>query len=97
MNICFYKLSSLTVNSKFSFSGSNATTVFSCAAIDSHVSGQHRGDDELVTALLVFIDHVVVILLQHFAILIPTNSGRGLANHNTIKADRIAVWNILTL
>lgn len=88
---------SLTVNPEFSFSRCNAAAVFSCAAIDPHISRQHSGDDKLVAALLVFIDHVMVILLQKLAILIPANSGRWLANHNTVKADWITVWNILTL
>lgn len=92
MHVCL-----LTVNPKFSLSGCDAAAVFSCATIDTHVSGQHSGNDELVAALLVFIDHVMVILLQQFAILIPANGGSGLANHNTVKADWITIWNILTL
>ena len=87
----------LTVNPEFSLRSCDATAVFSCAAIDAHVSGQHSGNDELVAALLVFVDHVMVILFQQFAILVPANSGRGLANHNTVEADWISVWNILTL
>lgn len=35
----------LTVNSEFSLSGGNAAAVFSCTAIDTHVSGQHSGND----------------------------------------------------
>lgn len=87
----------LTVDPEFSLSGCDAAAVFSRATIDAHVSGQHSGDDELVAALLVFIDHVMVVLLQQFAVLIPANGGRGLADHNTVEADRITVWNILTL
>lgn len=98
MCLCVCVMSySLTVNPEFSFSCCNATAVFSCAAIDTHVSGQHGGYDKLVAALLVFVDHIMVILLQQFAVLIPANSGRGLANHNTVKADWITIWNILTL
>lgn len=87
----------LTVNPEFSLSGCDAAAVFSRATINTHVSGQHSGNDELVAALLVFVDHVMVILLQQFAVFIPANGGRGLANHDTVKADWITVWNILTL
>lgn len=65
-NKCFsaYNERILTVNPEFSLRGCNATAVFSCAAVDTHVSGQHSGNDKLVAAFLIFINHVMVILLQ---------------------------------
>lgn len=90
-------LSVLTVHPQFSFSRCDAAAVFSCTAVDAHVSGQHGSNDELLAALLVLVDHVMVVLLQQLAIFIPANCGRGLADHHTVKADWITVGDILTL
>lgn len=85
----------LTVNPEFSLGGGDAAAVLSRAAVDAHVSGQHGGDDELVAALLVLVDHVVVILLQHFAVLEPAHGRRRLADDDAVEAHRVAVRNVL--
>lgn len=90
-------LSVLTVHPQFSFSRCDAAAVFSRTAVDAHVSRQHGSNDKLLAALLVFVDHVMVVLLQQLAIFIPANSGRGLANYHAVKADRITIGDILTL
>lgn len=104
LNQCFYScaglecwLGLLTVHSEFRFSRCDATVIFRCTAVDTHVSRQHGGNDKLVAALLVFVDHVMVILLQQLAIFIPANCWRGLADHNAVKADRITIGDVLTL
>lgn len=90
MHVCV-----LTVDPEFSLGGGDAAAVLGRAAVDAHVSGQYGGDDELVAALLVLIDHVVVVLLQHFAVLVPAYGGRRLADDNAVKAYRVAVRNVL--
>lgn len=87
----------LTVNPEFSLGGGDAAAVLSCAAVDAHISGQHSGDDELVAALLVLVDHVVVVLLQHFAVLVPAHGRGRLADDDAVKADRVAIRDVLTL
>lgn len=91
------ELNFLTVDPEFGLGGRDAAAVFSCAAIDAHVGGQHGGNDELVAALLVLVDHVMVVLRQQFAVFVPANGGGGLSDHNAVKADWVTVRDILTL
>lgn len=87
----------LTVNPEFGPGGRNAAAVFRRATVDSHVGRQHGSDDELMAAFLVLVDHVVVILLQHFAIFVPAHGGRRFADHHAVEADRIAFGHVLIL
>ncbi len=85
----------LTVHPQLSLAGGDATVIFSHASVHAHVCGQHSCDDQLVMAFLVFIDHVVVVFLQHLSILEPSHSGRGVANNYTVKTDWKPIRNIL--
>lgn len=87
----------LTFHPKLHLAGCNASVILSHAAVHAHIQRPYSGNDQLMAALLVFIDHIMVVFFQHFPIFEPAYAGRGFADDHTVKAHRVSVWDFLVL